>query len=72
MPVVSVRPYPVTIFSNPSRSHLDHFDRDGSRPGDSESQRRQVEGVEVGVIEDRLVDGRRPRSIETRSTECGP
>jgi hypothetical protein len=42
------------------RAHpADHLDRDGGRAGDRQPQRGEVVAVEVGVVEDGLVDGGR-------------
>ena len=38
---------------------VDHLDGDSRSAGHSQSERRQVKFVEVGVVQDRLVDGRR-------------
>ena len=42
-------------------AHLhDHLDRNCRSAGDGESQCRHVEGVEIGVVQDRLIDRRWP------------
>ena len=52
------------IVSKPSslRIRTDQLDRDGGGAGDGEPQRRHVELVEVGVVEDGLVDARAGRA----------
>ena len=50
--------------------HLhDHLDGDGGRAGHGEPQRRHVEAVEVGVVQDRLID--RGRAGEHRDPVDG-